>query len=128
MDVPGVTGERVRRFLVSRDGSRFLAVLRRPRGDVLVVSRVQHDDAGAVLALTAAEQLPWHAAGRPRILDIAWQTATSSPCCTAIRDLLQVRSIAVDGSPGTLSVRPRRWPATTGALAATPSPVSTCSP
>ncbi len=104
VDVPGVTGERVRRFLVSRDGSRFLAVLRRPRGDVLVVSRVQHDDAGAVLALTAAEQLPWPTQERPRILDIAWQTTTSVAVLYPIRDLVQVRSIAVDGSPGTLSV------------------------
>ena len=104
VDVPGVTGERVRRFLVSRDGSRFVAVLRRPRGDVLVVSRVQHDDAGAVLALTPAERLPWPTQERPRILDIAWQTTTSVAVLYPIRDLVQIRSIAVDGSPGTLSV------------------------
>jgi len=104
VDVPGVTGERVRRFLVSRDGSRFVAVLRRPRGDVLVVSRVQHDDAGAVLALTPAERLPWPTQERPRVLDIAWQTTTSVAVLYPIRDLVQIRSIAVDGSPGTLSV------------------------
>ena len=104
VDVPGVTGERVRRFLVSRDGSRFLAVLRRPRGDVVVVSRVQHDDAGAVLALTPAERLPWPTQERPRILDIAWQTTTSVAVLYPIRDLVQVRTLAVDGSPGTLSV------------------------
>ena len=104
VDVPGITGERVRRFLVSRDGSRFLAVLRRPRGDVVVVSRVQHDDAGAVLALTPAERLPWPTQERPRILDIAWQTTTSVAVLYPIRDLVQVRTLAVDGSPGTLSV------------------------
>ena len=65
---------------------------------------MQHDDAGAVLALTAAEQLPWPTQELPRILDIAWQTTTSVAVLYPIRDLVQVRSIAVDGSPGTLSV------------------------
>ncbi len=104
VDVPGITGERVRRFLVSRDGSRFLAVLRHPRGDVVVVSRVRYDDAGEVLSLTPAERLPWPTQERPRILDIAWQTTTSVAVLYPIRDLVQVRTLAVDGSPGTLSV------------------------
>ncbi len=41
--VPGVSGEDVSRFLVSRDGSRLVAVLRGTQRDRLVVSRLRYD-------------------------------------------------------------------------------------
>src|SRR4051794_27833759 len=41
--IPGVSGENVRRFLVSRDGSRLVAVLRGRASDRIVVSRLRYD-------------------------------------------------------------------------------------
>ena len=42
--VPGITGERVIDFLVSRDGSRFAAAIDRPGSDVVVLSRIVRQD------------------------------------------------------------------------------------
>ena len=102
VDVPGVTGERVRRFLVSRDGSRFLAVLRRPRGDVVVVSRVQLRRRGRGPLPHAR---PSSCRGPPRSVRGSSTSPGRRPTSVAvlypIRDLVQVRTLAVDGSPGT---------------------------
>src|SRR5690606_25052331 len=48
VQVPGVSGRNVTGFLVSRDSSRLLAVIRGPSRDRLVVLRVEHGGAGAV--------------------------------------------------------------------------------
>ena len=42
--VPGITGEPVIDFLVSRDGSRFAAAIDRPGSDVVVLSRIVRRD------------------------------------------------------------------------------------
>ena len=49
--VPGLTGERVRMFLVSRDSTRLVAVVRRDKEDLLLVSRIEHNAAGDGLLL-----------------------------------------------------------------------------
>ena len=100
LDVPGVTGRDLRRFLVSRDGSRLVAVVRRPSGDRLLVSRILHDDQGHVLRATRAERISWQGGGRLRIRDIAWHTPTTVAVLHVLTDeLSQVRTISVDGSP-----------------------------
>jgi hypothetical protein len=105
VEVPGISGEQVRHFLVSRDGSRLLAVVRRARGDVVVASRIQYDERGSLLAATAGRRLPWPTQGRPRILDLAWQTPTSvAVLYPVVRGLRQVRTLSVDGSPSALSI------------------------
>ncbi len=113
VEVPGVTGERVRHVLVSRDGSRLVSVVRRPgrvRGeerpprDQVVTSRIQYDDRGDLLAVTDARRLPWPTGERPRIRDIAWRTATSVAVLYPIRELVQVRTLTVDGAPVDASV------------------------
>lgn len=112
VDAPGITGERVRHLLVSRDGSRLVAVVRRaPRvkgevtraRDELVVSRIQYDDRGNLIAVLPAERLPWPTGERPRIDDIAWRAPTSIAVLYPVRNIVQVRTIAVDGSPASLS-------------------------
>src|SRR6478735_2858341 len=40
LNVPGISGQQVRSFLISRDGTRLVAVVRRPTGDVIQVSRI----------------------------------------------------------------------------------------
>jgi hypothetical protein len=111
VEVPGISGERVRHLLVSRDGSRLLAVVRKPRADVLMASRIQYDDRGELLAVTTAHRLRWPTGGvissteqGLRILDVAWQSPTSVAVLYPVRDLRQVRTLAVDGSPSALSV------------------------
>ena len=100
VDVPGVTGASVRSFLVSRDGSRFVAVVHAAAGDELMVSRIRHDDQGAVLGATRARRISWEG-GRPlRIRDIGWHTPTTIVALQVLTgELSQVRTIAVDGSP-----------------------------
>jgi hypothetical protein len=98
--VPGVTGREIRSFLVSRDGSRLAAVVRRATGDQLMVSRIRHDDQGDVLGATRARPIAWEGGGRLDIRDIAWHTPTALAVLHGLTDeLSQVRTISVDGSP-----------------------------
>ncbi|MEP9364238.1 LpqB family beta-propeller domain-containing protein [Nocardioides sp. CN2-186] len=100
VDVPGVTGEQVRAFLVSRDGTRFVAVVRRPSGDSLMISRIAHSRSGRVLWATSARRISTDSDTQLPVRAIAWRTSSSiallNPFTTATS---QVRSASVDGSP-----------------------------
>jgi len=99
VDVPGVTGEPVRRFVVSRDGSRLVAVIRARHRDRLVVSRLRYDAQGRVLGATDTRQLPWQAGGSPRITDIGWVSPTTVAVLHQLtRQYAEVRQLSVDGS------------------------------
>jgi hypothetical protein len=101
--VPGVSGERVRTFLVSRDGSRLVAVIARGGTDLLVVSRIVHDDAGGVREATPATTILSGTDEMRVIKDIAWQTPTSVAALTKVTgELWDVRSVAVDGAPASV--------------------------
>lgn len=96
--VPGVTGANVRRFLVSRDGSRLVAVLRGSSTDRLVVSRIRYGANSRPVGATRARRLPW-SVGAGRIRDIGW----TSPTTVAVLDRLTgtqagVRILDIDGS------------------------------
>ncbi len=97
--VPGVSGEDVRRFLVSRDGSRLVAVLRSPHRDRIVVSRLRYDDSGRVLSGTPARPIQWSGGATTRVRDIGWM----SPTVIGVLDQAsstqaEVRLLDVDGS------------------------------
>ncbi|HEY3528508.1 MAG TPA: LpqB family beta-propeller domain-containing protein [Nocardioides sp.] len=97
--VPGITGEDVRRFLVSRDGSRIVAVLRGPNADRIVAARLQYDADGRALGATRTHVIRWVSSGTTRIRDIGW----TSPTTIAVLDQLspsraEVRVLSVDGS------------------------------
>lgn len=97
--VPGVTGEQVKRFLVSRDGSRLVAVVRGNRSDRLVVTRIRYDDQGRVRGATDPRRLPWQAGGSPRITDIGWASPTTVYVLHQLfHHIAEVRKISVDGS------------------------------
>lgn len=99
LDVPGVSGERVRRFLVSRDGSRLVAVVSGRRQDRLVVSRVVRDDRGRVLELTRARTVDTGLRGPVRLRDVAWDDPTSVLVLfDTAGEVSQVRSVSLDGS------------------------------
>ena len=120
VEVPGITGARVRHVLVSRDGSRLIAAVRRvrtvggrprPARDDLLASRIQYDDRGDLLGATPARKLSWPTGERPRVRDVAWRTPTSVAVLHPIRDVVQVRTLAVDGSPASLGAASSSLPA-----------------
>lgn len=98
--VPGVTGRRVTHFAVSRDGSRFVAVVRRPRGDRVMVSRIVHDAQSRVVRILRAKHIAWQDDTRLRVRDLGWASATSVAVLHRLAgQLYRARTISVDGSP-----------------------------
>ncbi len=115
VEVPGVTGEPVSQALVSRDGSRLVAVVERRRGDRVVVSRLRYDGRGRPLGGTRARSISWDDQSRLSVLDVGWASATSVAVAHRLGgDLFQVRTLSVDGAPAgvtgltaTVQERPR---------------------
>lgn len=102
-DVPGLSGRTLTQLLVSRDGTRLVAVIRGAGADRVVSTRIRHDTDGALLGFTPLLTLPLPAEGRPRIRDIAWRSPTTVSVLSDINDLSQVRTLSVDGSPGVIA-------------------------
>ena len=101
ISVPGVSGADVKSFLVSRDGSRFVAVVKQGTSDAVVVSRVVHDDEGNVVRLTRADTID---GGTPdnllRISAIGWRSPTVLTLVVrVIKDRDEIRFLAIDGGP-----------------------------
>jgi hypothetical protein len=69
---PGLTGRRVGRFVLSRDGTRLVTEVRTAGRDELFVARVRRDEKGRVLGVGAARRLAIDAPGG-RIQDLAWR-------------------------------------------------------
>lgn len=106
IEVPGVSGHDVRHLLISRDGSRLVAVVRTPKGDRILASRILHSEAGKVLRASRAVVLDFVPdAANLVIRDIGWRSPTAISVLTDITDdLSQVETISVDGSPGDLGI------------------------
>jgi hypothetical protein len=97
--VDGVTGEDVRSFVLSRDGTRFVAVLRRGSRDVVMIARVQAEPSGRVRRLTPAERLDVSGLGIFRVRDIGWRSPGTLAVLTApTASTSQVLVVKVDGS------------------------------
>jgi hypothetical protein len=77
VDAPGVSGEPVVRFVLSRDGTRLVAQIRRDGVDRLVVARVERDAKGRVRGLLPAVPLPLDGAESAQIRDLGWRTPGS---------------------------------------------------
>jgi len=104
VDVPGVTGRDVSHVLVSRDGSRLVAVVDRAAGDRIVVSRLRYDARGRPLGGTRARAIAWDDQPRLSVLDVGWSSATSIGVAHRLGgDLFQVRTMSVDGAPAGLT-------------------------
>ncbi len=122
LEVPGVTGNRrCRTFLVSRDGTRLVAVVRRGhRATQLVVSRIQHTRPGRVIGATPAPRRS-AAGGRAQPADprIAWTSPdhprrprTGRRPDPRSRTVVGRRFAVGCGRPADPAVRPgaARWP------------------
>ncbi|WP_068124196.1 LpqB family beta-propeller domain-containing protein [Nocardioides massiliensis] len=80
VDVPGISGEDVVAFLVSRDGSRLVAAIDGPAGtpDRVVVARLVRDAQGSVVDARPARALESvGAAGLTDVVDLGWVTPTT---------------------------------------------------
>jgi hypothetical protein len=100
--VPGITGRQVRSFLVSRDGTRLVAVIQGRPGDALVVSRIEHAANGRVVGATRARRINASADSELPIPAIAWRSPTSVAVLSPFTPTLaKVADASVDGSPST---------------------------
>ena len=103
VEVPGVSGLQVSELLVSRDGSRLVAVVRGPRGDSLRVARIRTDAEGGVAGATRARALAIDDDASRRIRDVAWTSPTTLAVLNRLTDVsAKVVTVGVDGSPGGL--------------------------
>ncbi len=99
VDVPGISGKRIRTFMVSRDGTRLVAVVQGKQADTLRISRIRYDALGRHPGATRSRNLPWSAEDVQRIRDIGWRSVTSVGVLYQLtRDAAQVASVPVDGS------------------------------
>ncbi len=99
VEVRGITGKRIRDFLVSRDGTRLVAVVQGKQEDTLRVSRIRYDAQGGRVEVTHSRNLPWSTEDVQRIRDIAWRSVTNVGVLYQLtRDAAQVASVPVDGS------------------------------
>lgn len=103
VEVPGVSGLQVSELLVSRDGSRLVAVVRGTRGDSLRVARIRTDAEGGVAGVTRARALAIEDDAGRRIRDVAWTSTTTLAVLNRLTDVsAKVVTVGVDGSPGGL--------------------------
>ncbi len=99
VDVPGISGERIRTFLISRDGTRLVAVVKGKQADTLRISRIRYDALGRHPEATRSRNLPWSAEDVQHIRDIGWRSVTNIGVLYQLtRDAAQVASVPVDGS------------------------------
>lgn len=99
--VPGVTGQDVRSFLVSRDATRFVAVVRTRGVDRLRVGRIQVDFQGRIQRAVGTRTISLQDTEPLRVTDIGWTSATSVALLSQVvpGELFEVRTVAVDGAP-----------------------------
>lgn len=103
VEVPGVTGEQVSDVLVSRDGTRLVAVVRGQARDQVRVARIRSDRSGGVTAVTAARPLVLDDDPSRRVRDVAWASTTSLVVLNRLTDVsAKVVTVGVDGAPAGL--------------------------
>jgi hypothetical protein len=106
--VPGITGADVSRFLVSRDGSRLIAVVHggQRHRDRILVSRLRYDVRGRVIGASRSLRIPWKSPGTLRIRDIGWTSPTTIAVLDQLSSRAEVRILSVDGSTRASQVSP----------------------
>lgn len=106
IEIPGITHRQVRHFLVSRDATRFVAVVRSKGIDEVRVSRLRTSENGKILRATPSRSLVFDGSERLRVVDLGWSTPTSIALLSPITgDLFEALTVAVDGAPTGLEMR-----------------------
>jgi hypothetical protein len=130
LEVPFVSERQVTSFLVSRDGTRFVAVVRTRRPgvvgtvDELRVGRIEVQENSRVLRALPTEQIALGTTEPLRIKDIAWTSTTTIAVLSTVTpgELYSVRTVAVDGAP--TDTTPTSISGEVTGLAGTPVPES----
>ncbi|UDY22735.1 LpqB family beta-propeller domain-containing protein [Nocardioides sp. Kera G14] len=99
IQVPGISGADVRRLLVSRDGTRLLAVVRTPMGDRVLVSRITTAADGTPSALEKARVI---SSDLGTIDDLAWSSSTSVVALHTQESSARVTTLPIDGAGAAL--------------------------
>ena len=101
--VPGVTGRGVKSFLVSRDGSRFVAVVRGPKSDGLRVGRIEYTTLGRPDRVSSMSSLLRDPGEEVRIIGVTWRSPTAVSLLIPViaGEFYEVRTLGVDGAPTT---------------------------
>lgn len=100
VQVPQVSGQRVKSLLVSRDGTRLVALVSGFHGDRLVSVRLEHDATGKVLRAVDPVTLVTGAEDGAVIREIAWRTPTTVLALTWLNEeIAEVHTVSVDGAP-----------------------------
>ncbi len=90
----------MRAFLISRDGTRFVAVVRGRNGDEIRAGRIQYDGQGVVTGAGATRQIPLEGVEGAHITGIAWTSPTSIIVVRPISGVTsEVSTVPVDGAP-----------------------------
>ncbi len=121
---PGLTGVDVRRFVLSRDGTRLVTQVRRGGHDELLVARVRRDAEGGVRGVDAPRSLAV-TGGPDRIRDIGWRSPAtvavlSGPTATSS----QVVAVKVDGSTSSTTTDPQIFGQRATRLVTSPDPAT----
>ncbi len=104
VDVPGISGSDVVAFLVSRDATRLVAVVRAPGGDEVRTARILVNDQGRVRRAVPGTTIEADDGGELRVRDLAWASPTSVSLLSRVSpELSEVRTVTIDGSPRGLS-------------------------
>lgn len=98
--IDGITGERVTDFIVSRDGSRLLAVVRTRSGDTIVQARIEHTASGRVVGALPARRIRSGGDVHRGVRDIGWRSSAGIVVLDPLTPTLsEVAAASVDGAP-----------------------------
>ena len=102
--VPGLTGQNVQAFRISRDGVRLATVVDTGSGDRLQVSRIVRNGTGAVVRVDHTAAVTNSDIRFTDILDIGWSTPTSLAVLARVENATpEPYTVAIDGSDIVLS-------------------------
>ena len=106
LPVPGLLPGRVANFVVSRDGTRLVGLVRGERRDRLVSYRIETRVNGAPRLVTPVALGTGASPRLRRIRDIAWRPPTTLAGLAPPGKVAQLRTLNIDGSPSGL----QSWP------------------
>lgn len=101
VEIPGISGEQLSSFTVTRDGASFVAGLATGSTPSILVSSLVRSAAGRVADALAARRVPIPDADLESVIDVAQGSATGVTVLTSSTSRGgRLRSVEIDGSPG----------------------------
>ena len=120
--VPGITGKHVRQALISRDGSRLVAVIQSHGRDIIRVARISYDSRGRVIRASHARTISGQLDPGVAIKDIGWASPTSiAVLARPAATISELRTVPVDGAPAAIGSISTTWPGKVRGIASSPT-------